>query len=206
MPFALRTAPAAERNKEPILDVLRRVLPKSGLVVELASGTGQHVIHFAAALSSLTWQPSDPEPEARASIEAWIAETGLPNVRKPLALDARQEPWPVDRADAVLAINMVHIAPWTATLGLLRGAARLLGERGVLVLYGPYRRHGSHTAPSNQAFDAQLRASNCEWGVRDLEAVVDAARDSGLEVRETNEMPANNLSVVFRPSTINHLT
>ena len=196
-PVAL-TAPAAERNKDPILAVLRRVLPETGLVLEIASGTGQHIVHFAAALPRLAWQPSDPDPEMRVSIAAWIAETGLPNVRQPLAIDVRDEQWPVEHADAVLAVNMVHIAPWTATLGLIRGAGRLLPARGALILYGPYKRGGSHTAPSNKAFDAQLRASNPEWGVRDLEAVVDAARLQGIELEEVVEMPANNLTVVFR--------
>jgi hypothetical protein len=196
-PVAL-TAPAAERNKDPILAVLRRVLPETGLVLEIASGAGQHIVHFAAALPRLAWQPSDPDPEMRVSIAAWTAETGLPNVRQPLAIDVRDEQWPVEHADAVLAVNMVHIAPWTATLGLMRGAGRLLPARGALILYGPYKWGGSHTAPSNEAFDAQLRASNAEWGVRDLEAVVDAARPQGLELEEVVEMPANNLTVVFR--------
>jgi SAM-dependent methyltransferase len=196
-PAAL-TAPAAERNKDPILAVLRRVLPETGLVLEIASGTGQHIVHFAAALPRLAWQPSDPDPEMPASIAAWIAETGLPNVRQPLAIDVRDEQWPVEHADAVLAVNMVHIAPWTATVGLVRGAGRLLPVRGALILYGPYKRGGSHTAPSNEAFDAQLRASNAEWGVRDLEAVVDAARPQGLALEEVVKLPANNLTVVFR--------
>jgi SAM-dependent methyltransferase len=160
-PVAL-TAPAAERNKAPILAVLRRVLPDTGLVLEIASGTGQHIVHFGAALPKLAWQPSDPDPEMRASIAAWIAETGLPNVRLPLAIDVRDEQWPVEQADAVVSINIVHIYPWTATLGLIRGAGRLLPARGALILYGPYKRRGSQTAPSNEAFDAQLRFSNAE--------------------------------------------
>jgi hypothetical protein len=196
-PVAL-TAPAAERNKDPILAVLRRVLPDTGVVLEIASGTGQHIVHFGAALPQLAWQPSDPDPEMRASIAAWIAETGLPNVRQPLAIDVRDEQWPVEHADAVVAVNMVHIAPWTATLGIIRGAGRLLPASGALILYGPYKRGASHTAPSNEAFDAQLRSSNAEWGIRDLEAVVDAARLQGLELEEVVEMPANNLTVVFR--------
>src|SRR5918993_2998870 len=158
-PVAL-TAPAAERNKEPILAVLRRVLPERGLVLEIASGTGQHVIHFAGELPHLTWQPSDPDPELRSSIRAWIAQTGLSNVRAPLELDVCRQPWPVDAADAVVCINMIHIAPWAATTALMAGAARLLPTTGVLVLYGPGRREGRHTAPSNEAFDRQLQASN----------------------------------------------
>ena len=196
-PVAL-TAPAAERNKDPILGVLRRILHESGLVLEIASGTGQHVIHFARALPKLTWQPSDPDREMRASIAAWIAQTALPNVRPPLALDVREDEWPVEHADAVLCINMVHISPWGATLGLMRGAGRLLRPGGVLALYGPYKRCGGHTAPSNEVFDQQLRGANPEWGVRDLEAVEDAARLQGLTLEEVAEMPANNLTVVFR--------
>jgi SAM-dependent methyltransferase len=193
-----RTAPAAERNKGPILAVLRYVLPETGLVLEVASGTGQHVIHFANALPTLTWQPSDPDVEARTSIRAWIAESQLTNVREPLALDVREEPWPIESADAILSINMVHIAPWAATLGLMKGAARLLGGNGVLFLYGPYRRLGQHTALSNEEFDRELRSTNSDWGVRDLEAVAEAALESGLELHDIVEMPANNLSVLFR--------
>ena len=198
MAFLARTSPAAERNKEPILAVLRRVLPETGLVLEIASGTGQHVMHFASALPNLAWQPTDLDPEALASIEAWIAETGLPNVRTPLSLDARDEAWPIEQADAVVSINMVHIAPWAATLGLMRGAGLVLGAGGILFLYGPYRRSGAHTDPSNEAFDAQLRSSNSQWGIRDLEAVAEAGREHGLVLSEVLEMPANNLSVVFR--------
>src|SRR5215207_10350090 len=193
-----RSAPAAERNKDPILGVLRRILPETGLVLELASGTGQHVIHFARALPKLTWQPSDPDPEMRASIAAWIEQTALRNVRPPLALDVREDEWPVEHADAVLCINMVHISPWGATLGLMRGAGRLLRPGGVLALYGPYKRCGRHTAPSNEVFDQQLRGANPEWGVRDLEAAEDAARLQGLTLEEVAEMPANNLTIVFR--------
>ena len=193
-----RSAPAAERNKDPILGVLRRILPETGLVLELASGTGQHVIHFARALPKLTWQPSDPDPEMRASIAAWIEQTALRNVRPPLALDVREDEWPVEHADAVLCINMVHISPWGATLGLMRGAGRLLRPGGVLALYGPYKRCGGHIAPSNEVFDQQLRGANPEWGVRDLEAAEDAARLQGLTLEEVAEMPANNLTIVFR--------
>jgi hypothetical protein len=195
---ARRTAPAAERNKEPILKVLRPVLPDSGLVLEIASGTGQHVVHFAQALPELEWQPSDPDPEARSSIAAWIAHEGLPNVRPPLDLDVGSEPWPIDRADAVVCINMIHISPWAATQHLMTGAARLLPIRGVLFLYGPFRRMDRETAPSNEAFDAQLRRRNPEWGLRDLEAVVSVAKQNGLDLIEVTEMPANNLAVVIR--------
>jgi SAM-dependent methyltransferase len=191
-------APAAERNKEPILAVLRRVLPQRGLVLEVASGTGQHVAHFAAALPRLVWQPSDPDPASRASIAAWIAEMRLPNIRQPIDLDVRAADWGVDRADAVVCINMVHIAPWAATLHLVAGAARLIGPGGVLFLYGPYRRFGRHTAPSNEAFDADLKHRNPEWGVRDLEAVAEVAAHDGFALEEVVPMPANNFSVVFR--------
>jgi len=191
-----RDAPATERNRVPILEVLRRVLPAEGLALELASGTGQHAAFFAAALPTLTWQPSDPDPILRASIAAWTE--GLPNVRPPVELDATRRPWPIARADAVLCINMIHITPWAACLGLLDGAGTVLPAGGVLYLYGPYRRGGAHTAPSNAVFDADLRARNPAWGVRDLEAVEAAATAAGFTLAEIVEMPANNLSLVFR--------
>ena len=180
--------------------MLKRVLPARGLVLEIASGTGQHVIHFARELPHLTWQPSDPDPELRASIRAWIAQTGLSNVRVPLDLDVGRLPWPIEEADAVVCINMIHIAPWPATPALMAGAARLLSATGVLVLYGPYRREGQHTAPSNEAFDRSLRSSNPDWGVRDLEAVTEAAASHGLALQDVIAMPANNFCVVFRPA------
>jgi len=189
-------APATARNREPILTVLRRVLPPAGVVLEIASGTGQHAAFFAAALPGVEWQPSDPDPAHRASVAAWTAE--VPNVRAPLDLDATRHLWPLARADAVLCVNMIHIAPWQACLGLLEGAAGVLPAGAPLVLYGPYRRGGAHTAPSNAAFDADLRARNPAWGVRDLEAVQAAAADAGFALAEVVEMPANNLTVVFR--------
>jgi SAM-dependent methyltransferase len=192
------SAPAAERNKQPILEVLERVLPASGLVLEVASGTGQHVAHFAKALTSLAWQPSDPDPRARRSISAWIAEEGLANVREPLDLDVRRHPWPVSACDALVCINMTHISPWAATEALFQGAAPLLPQNGVIYLYGPYRLDGRHTAESNAAFDATLRAQDPEWGVRDMEAVVDIAQRCGFEFLESVPMPANNQSVTFR--------
>jgi SAM-dependent methyltransferase len=195
-----QTAPAAERNKGPILAVLKQVLPSSGLVLELASGTGQHVVHFAREMPHLTWQPSEPDPGMRASIRAWIAQAGLTNVHAPLDLDVRFEPWPLGKAQAVLCINMIHISPWAATAALMAGAARVLHGQGALVLYGPYRRFGRHTAPSNEMFDEHLRSSNPEWSVRDLEAVVEMAQSNGLAMQDAIEMPANNLSVVFRPA------
>lgn len=189
--------PAPERNKAPIVDVLRRVLPRKGKVLEVASGTGQHVVHFAQALPDLAWQPSDPEAPHRASIDARLQEAGLANVAPALALDVEQ-PWPIDRADAIVCINMIHIAPWSATLALLQQAGRLLPAEGVLYLYGPYRRAGQPFAPGNAAFDEDLRRRNPQWGVRDLEQVVAQASEAGLDLAEIVDMPANNLSVVFR--------
>ncbi|MDN7672624.1 DUF938 domain-containing protein [Burkholderia oklahomensis] len=193
-------APATERNREPILDVLKRVLPARGTVLEIASGTGQHAIHFAAALPDLVWQPTDAEAAARASIAAWAADAALPNLRAPLALDVCVEPWPLADADAdaIVCINMIHIAPWAAACALFDGAARVLPDGGVPYLYGPYRRGGAHTAESNAQFDAQLRGRDPAWGVRDLEAVVELGRAAGLALDEIVEMPANNLSVAFR--------
>jgi SAM-dependent methyltransferase len=198
---ARRFSAAAERNRDPILAVLRRHVPATGLVLEIASGSGQHVVHFAAALPALEWQPSDPDASAHASIAAWKAHTGLTNVRAPIALDVRHRPWPVARADAVVAINKIHIAPWEAALALFAGAATVLPDGGIVFLYGPYRRHGAHTAPSNARFDAQLRAQDPAWGVRDLEAVVEAARAEELTLAEVADMPANNFSVVLRKTS-----
>ena len=192
-----RFAPATERNRDPILALLRRVLPTAGTVLEIASGTGEHAIYFSRHLPHLTWQPTDPDAAARASIVAWSAEAGLANVAAPLALDAAQPNWPIDRADAVLAVNMVHISPWVATVGLLSGAARVLPGGAPLVLYGPYKRDGRHTAPSNAAFDQNLRRQNDAWGVRDLETVVETASAAGFDLVEIAQMPANNLGLVF---------
>lgn len=195
---ARRTAPAATRNREPILAVLRTLLPERGLVLEIASGTGQHAAAFADALPGLTWQPSDPDPAALASIAAWRETAGFPNLRQPIALDAASDAWPMDRADAVLCINMVHISPWGATEGLMRGAARILPAGGPLILYGPYRRAGVPTAPSNEAFDASLKARDPRWGLRDQETVEAEAARNGLRLDRLVEMPANNLVLVFR--------
>ena len=193
-----RYAPATERNREPILAVLREVLPARGLVLEVASGTGEHAVHFASALPDLLFQPSDPEPASIASIEAWRAEAGLANLLPPLALDASAPEWPLDAADAILCINMVHISPWAATEGLMRGAGRLLGEGSPLILYGPYRRADVPTAPSNEAFDRSLKARDPEWGLRDLERVAAEAEANGLRFERFYEMPANNLTLLFR--------
>ncbi|BFG76985.1 DUF938 domain-containing protein [Paraburkholderia terrae] len=191
-------APSAERNREPILAVLERVLPATGTVLEVASGTGQHAIHFAAALPHLVWQPSDLDDEARASIAAWTAHSGLANVRPPLALDVRDASWGIEAAAAIVCINMIHISPWASAQALIGGAGRLLGPGGVLFLYGPYRRGGAHTAPTNAAFDEQLQRRNPAWGVRDMEAVVALADAAGFDADEPVEMPANNFSLVFR--------
>jgi hypothetical protein len=192
-----RSSPAALRNREPILDVLRAVLPASGMVLEIASGAGDHVLHFAAALPNLKWQPSDPSPEARASIAAWIATEKRNNIRAPLDIDAAAKIWPIDHADALIAINMIHISPWTATVGLLRHARTILAAGSPLVLYGPYRRADEVLAPSNVAFDADLRARNSEWGLRLLEDVVREAEHAGFGLDRISAMPAHNLSVVF---------
>jgi hypothetical protein len=191
-------APAAERNKDPILAVLERVLPERGEVLEIASGTGQHVVHFAKALPSLQWQPSEPDESMHVSIARWIEHEGLTNVRPPLTLDVGRVPWPVTRADAVVCINMIHIAPWQASLDLMTGAGRVLPRGGILFLYGPFRRFGRHTADSNAAFDGQLKATDPQWGVRDLEAVIDVAGRHGFSADDIVDMPANNLSVVLR--------
>jgi SAM-dependent methyltransferase len=193
-----RSAPHVARNAGPIAGVLRDVLPARGLVLEVASGTGEHILHFAREFPKLLWQPSDPEPAALRSIEAWRAESGLFNLLPAVSLDARAADWPVPQADAILCINMVHISPWAATVGLLRGAGRLLAEGAPLCLYGPYRRAGVETAPSNEAFDESLKARDPEWGLRDLEAVAAEAEQHGLALEQVVEMPANNISALFR--------
>jgi SAM-dependent methyltransferase len=198
MQRAARSAPAAARNREPILRVLRDYLPRSALVLEIASGTGEHAVWFSSALSQLTWQPSDHDPEAVRSIAAWRDMAGLPNLLPPLQLDASADIWPVAQADAVVAINMVHIAPWTAAQGLIAGAARILTSGGLLFLYGPFSERGVHTAATNAAFDADLRARNPTWGIRDLDEITALANQHEIMGPERIAMPANNLSVVFR--------
>ncbi len=194
----LRHAPATARNREPIAEVLRDRVPAGALVLEIASGSGEHAVFLARQLDGVTWQPSDLDPEARASVDAWRDAEAATNVRPAIALDAAAETWPVERADAVVCINMVHISPWSATLGLLRGAGRILPPGGLLYLYGPYRIDGRPTAPSNQSFDASLQARNPEWGLRLLADVEAAAAEHGLVLEEVIDMPANNVSVVFR--------
>ncbi len=191
-------AAATERNRDPILEVLRAVLPPTGLVLEIASGTGQHVAYFAPALPALRWQPSDPSSAHLESIRAWSAASGADNIASPLLLDVERAPWSVVHADAVLSINMVHIAPWTAAEALFRGAAGILPAAGVLYLYGPFKRGGQHTAPSNQRFDERLRDEDPRWGVRDLDELAVLATSVGFEPGEIMAMPANNLSLVYR--------
>lgn len=193
-----RQAPAAARNRQPILDVLQPHLPPRGLVLEVASGTGEHTAHFAQALPGLIFQPSDPDEMARASIDDWTSALGLGNVRPALALDAAAETWPIAGADAIVCINMIHISPWASTVGLIRGAARLLPKTGTLFLYGPYFRDDVTTAPSNLAFDRDLRARNPAWGIRTVEEIVALARAHGFAPPLVIDMPANNLSLAFR--------
>lgn len=194
-------AAATTRNRDPILAVLRQVLPQEGLLLEIAAGTGEHAAYFAAAFPDLLWQASDPDPDARSSIAAHAARAALPNLLPPLDLDMEQADW--DKTlkaipDAILAINLLHISPWRATEGLLKGAARLLPFGAPLILYGPFRRKGVATAPSNEAFDASLKARDLRWGLRLLEDVADLAEAQGLTLDRVVEMPANNLTVVFR--------
>lgn len=199
-PDAKRHAPATLRNRAPIVEVLRDVLPARGLALEIASGSGEHVIHFAETFPDLQWQPSDPDAAAIASIAAWVEASGLANLQPPVALDAAAAEWPVERADAVLCINMIHISPWRATEGLMAGAGRLLGAGAPLYLYGPFVREGVPTADSNLAFDRSLRERNPDWGLRAVADVEHAAARRGLELDRVVEMPANNLSLVFRAS------
>lgn len=191
-------SPAAERNKEPILEQLRRLLPESGTVLEVASGTGQHAVHFARALPGLIWQPTEPDAGLRGSIARRVQAAALANLRPPAAFDVLAGAAPAAAADAVICINMIHIAPWAATHGLFHHAAALLSAGAPLILYGPYKLDGRHTAPSNEAFDASLRARNPDWGVRDLDDVTAVAREHGFELEHCVAMPANNQLVVFR--------
>jgi hypothetical protein len=193
-----RSAPAALRNREPIAEVLEEWLPKSGLVLELASGTGEHAVFFAARFPDLEWQPSDLHADALESIAGWVAEADLPNLRAPLVLDAASPNWPLEQADAVLNINMVHISPWSAALGLLDGAARVLSARAPLILYGPWVKDDIPTAPSNLAFDQDLKARDPEWGLRRVEDFASAAEQRGLKLEATRQMPANNLMLLLR--------
>lgn len=198
-PPGARTSPSTARNREPILDVLKPRLPSRGLVLEIAAGAGEHAVHNAGALPGLLWRPTDPDPEALASIAAWREHAALPNLLEPLVLDAADpDSWPIKRADAVVNINMIHISPWAATEGLMVGAGRVLPAGGVLILYGPYIESAVETAPSNLAFDANLKNRNPAWGLRRLDDVAALAARQGLELAERIGMPANNLALVFR--------
>ncbi|MES2119090.1 MAG: DUF938 domain-containing protein [Pseudomonadota bacterium] len=194
---AKRSAPAALRNREPIAEVLRDWLPQSGLVLEIASGTGEHAEHFAREFPALDWQPSDVHPDALASIAARQSEADLPNLRAPCVIDAASREWPIETADAVLSINMVHISPWASALGLIAGAAQILPPRGPLILYGPWLTDAVEPVPSNLAFDTDLKVRDPEWGLRRVEDFAAAAAPA-FELVETRAMPANNLMILFR--------
>ncbi|GIL41834.1 DUF938 domain-containing protein [Roseiterribacter gracilis] len=193
-----QTSPAALRNRDPILAILRRVLPDRGLILEIASGTGEHAVHFAGALPGIRWQPSDLSDEALRSIEAHAQIAQLPNLLPSITLDVTKMPWPVEQADAILCCNMIHIAPWEAAQGLFAGAGHVLRAGAAMVLYGPFRESDRPTAPSNESFDESLRLRNPAWGLRRLEDVKALAALNGLQFVERIDMPANNLSVVFR--------
>jgi len=190
-------APATERNRQPILDVLRRVLPDTGLVLEVASGTGQHAVFFSEHLCGLRWQPSDASVDGMRSIQAWVEESALENLLPPIELDVRSPPWPIARADALLCINMIHISPWDTTESLFHGASAVLAGGSPLITYGPYKIHGTHSAPSNAAFDESLRSRNPRWGVRDIDALIELGGRTGFELQERVPMPANNMTLVW---------
>ncbi len=203
MQSELRFSPAAERNKQPIVEILQNVLPASGEVLEIASGTGQHIVHFATALPGMVWQPSDPELDNCATIAARIAASRLTNIHAPIELDVHRLPWPVHGGFVgLVCCNMIHIAPWSATPALFKGARALLAQRSALVLYGPFMEDGRHTADSNQDFDQSLRARNPDWGVRDLSDVRAVAEEAGFALQSVEVMPANNRIVVFTPRAV----
>jgi len=199
-------APATERNRAPILAVLKENLPDHGTILEIASGCGQHALYFIENMPNHYWQPSDPDEESRNSISAWWWDTQLNNILPPMNIDARDDIWPVENIEmplpitAIVCINMIHISPWEAAIGLMKGAARILPEGGFLYLYGPYKIEGRHTAPSNALFDSDLRSRKAEWGIRDLGDITNIAKENGLNLVKTVPMPANNLSVIFKKS------
>ena len=193
-----RSAPAVSRNRKPIAEVLADWLPSAGTVLEVASGTGEHAVWFAERFPNLTWQPSDTHPDAQASIDAWRKASGLSNIAEPLTINASSRDWPIERANAVLNINMAHISPWAASLGLIAGAAGVLPEGGPLILYGPWLKGDIETAASNVAFDADLKARDPQWGLRRVEDFAAAASVQGFELAEWRQMPANNLMLLFR--------
>jgi hypothetical protein len=197
-------APATQRNREVILEVLLDVLPKTGTILEIASGTGEHAVFFAPRLKPCRWLPSDPNSSARASVAAWMEDFECDNLDSPIEIDASMATWVVETTakpqipiTAMVNINMIHISPWSACLGLMAGANRILTTGGILYMYGPYKIDGKHTAPSNEAFDVSLRSQNSEWGIRDLDQVIAAAKAENLNFLKTVQMPANNLSVIF---------
>ena len=196
-PDVKRHAPATERNRDVLAETLAHLLPAEGLVLEVASGTGEHAVHFAKQFPGLIWQPSDPDPIAIASINAWRADSKVANVRPAMELDASAD-WPISQADAVICINMTHISPWAATVGLLRNSARLLPPSAVLFIYGPFNQRDVPLAQSNAAFDASLRQQNAEWGLRYVEDIAEEAHKFGLRLDPVIAMPANNLSLIFR--------
>ena len=199
---ARQYASATQRNRQPILEVLLNILPPQGNILEIASGTGEHGIFFAPRLTPRQWIPSEPNPLLRASISAWQNKFPAANLQPPLDIDVRNEQWSIEelriKIDAIVNINMIHISPWDACLGLMAGAGRILSFGGILYLYGPFKRDGKHTAPSNQAFDRSLKNSNPQWGVRDITEVTKVAENNGLELKEIIAMPANNFSVIWR--------
>jgi hypothetical protein len=198
---ARQFAPATQRNREVILEILLQILPASGTILEIASGTGEHAVYFAAHLTPRKWLPSDPNPRSLASIAAWTAHSPSDNLYPPIDLDASASVWTIPDTTpitAIVNINMIHISPWGACLGLMALSDRILPQGGILYLYGPFKQNGEHTSPSNAAFDNSLRAQNPSWGVRDLDDVVEAAKARNLNLINTYQMPANNLSVVFK--------
>lgn len=194
-----RTSPSAERNKEPILDVLTQLFPAGeGVhILEIASGVGTHAMHFARAMPHVTWQPSDPDDDSLSSIAAHIADLGLANIRAPLSLDVRNEPWPLNATDAIFCANMIHISPWEATQALFCNAGKLLSPGGRLITYGPYFQTGVEPSAGNVSFDADLRNRNAQWGIRELDQVVALAQSQGFSSPQIVQMPANNLTLVF---------
>ena len=193
-----RNAPATERNRDPILAVLQHYLPARGTLLEIACGTGEHAAYFAPRFPGLTWQPTDQDMAALESTTHWVADSQVPNLKPPLRLDVRETPWPVEAADAIYCANMIHISPWACGLALIEGAGRILPTGGLLILYGPFMIDGRHTAPSNEQFDGWLKAQSPAWGVRDLGVVNAETAKAGLDPVQTIQMPANNLTVIWR--------
>ncbi len=200
--MSLKFSPAAERNREPILEQLRVKLPGEGKVLEIASGSGQHVSYFATALPSLSWQPSDLDASSFDSIRGYVAQAAVSNVLEPVELDVTSTPWPLQQVDAIYCANMLHISPWQVTHGLFRGAAPTLPPGAMLHVYGPFKIAGEHIAPTNAAFDLSLRDRNADWGVRDLEAVASVAAECGFSTPAVTAMPANNLFLSFERTSL----